>query len=96
VHRELHHAIGGFDETVTIAEDQDYVRRLARVGRYRFLLRPTVSISTRRFMAEGTFRLCMKWVLVELYRLAIGEFRTEGLVKYFNCSSNGAGDPRAE
>jgi glycosyltransferase involved in cell wall biosynthesis len=83
VRRELHDAIGGFDETVTIAEDQDYVRRLAKVGRYRFFLRPIVSISARRFMAEGTFSLCMKWVLVELYRLAIGELRKNGLVKYF-------------
>ncbi|MGD2062089.1 MAG: hypothetical protein PVF51_00755 [Nitrospirota bacterium] len=42
-------AIGGFDTTVKVAEDRDYVRRLARHGRYGFIRRPIVEIAARRF-----------------------------------------------
>jgi glycosyltransferase involved in cell wall biosynthesis len=83
VRRGVHEAIGGFDESVRVAEDQDYVRRVARVARYGFLLRPAVSISTRRFVSEGAFSLCIKWIFIELHRLAIGEIRKEGVVRYF-------------
>jgi hypothetical protein len=68
---------------VKVAEDQDYVRRLAKVAPYRFLLRPAVFVSVRRFVAEGAFSLCLKWIFIELYRLAVGEIRKQNLIKYF-------------
>jgi len=73
--RAEHHAIGGFDPTVTVAEDQDYVRRLARRGKYGFLRHPVVIVATRRFAAHGGLRMSLKWLGIELHRLFLGEIR---------------------
>jgi len=82
VRRSLHDAIGGFDLSVRVAEDQDYVRRLARAGRYGFLRRPVVEIAVRRFDAEGFWKQNLKWVGIELHRLTLGEIRSN-YFRYF-------------
>lgn len=73
--RAAHEAIGGFDLSIKVAEDQDYVRRLAAVGRYGFLRRPTIEIAARRFESEGNLRMSLKWIGIELHRVLLGEIR---------------------
>lgn len=80
--KATHHRIGGFDLTIKVAEDQDYVRRLARVGRYGFLRRPSVVIAARRFEDEGGLKMSLKWLGIELHRLILGEIRGE-YFRYF-------------
>jgi glycosyltransferase involved in cell wall biosynthesis len=80
--RVAHGAVGGFDISVRVAEDQDYVRRLARHGRYGFLRRPVVEIAARRFESEGTLRMNVKWLGIELHRLVLGEIRGD-YFRYF-------------
>lgn len=80
--RAAHERIGGFDLSIKVAEDQDYVRRLARVGRYGFLRRPSVVIAARRFEAEGSLKMSLKWLGIELHRLLLGEIRGE-YFRYF-------------
>jgi glycosyltransferase involved in cell wall biosynthesis len=82
VPRATHERIGGFDLSIKVAEDQDYVRRLARVGRYGFLRRPVVEIAARRFEKEGSFLMSVKWIGIELHRLLFGEIRGE-YFRYF-------------
>jgi glycosyltransferase involved in cell wall biosynthesis len=82
VRRALHDQIGGFDHTVTVAEDQDYVRRLARADRYAYLRRPVVEIAVRRFTDEGFVKMSAKWLGIELHRLFLGEIRGD-YFKYF-------------
>lgn len=82
VPRATHVAIGGFDLSIRVAEDQDYVRRLARVGRYGFLRRPSIEIASRRFEREGSLKTSLKWIGIELHRLALGEIRGE-FFRYF-------------
>ena len=82
VRREVHEAIGGFDESVLVAEDQDYVLRINRVGRYAFVRQPTVVISARRFRDEGFFRASVRWIGIEAHRLLFGEVRRP-LFRYF-------------
>lgn len=77
-----HDRIGGFDLTIKVAEDQDYVRRLSRIGRYGFLRRPSVIIAARRFQKEGSFATSLKWIGIELHRLVIGEIRGD-YFRYF-------------
>lgn len=77
VRRTLHDRIGGFDDSVLVAEDQDYVVRLRRAGRYVFLRHPTVEIAQRRFEAEGLLRQSAKWLAIELHRICRGEIRTD-------------------
>ncbi len=82
VRTRLHQAIGGFDPSVQVAEDQDYVRRLARAGRYGFLRRPVVEIAVRRFEERGLWMQSLKWVGIELHRMTLGEIRGD-YFRYF-------------
>lgn len=82
VRRALHERVGGFDTSIRVAEDQDYVLRLARKGRYRFLRRPVVEIAVRRFEQEGSVRQSLKWLGIELHRLVLGEVRGD-YFRYF-------------
>ena len=82
VRRTLHERIGGFDSSVKVAEDQDYVRRLGRAGRYAFTRRPVVEIAVRRFTTEGFVKTSTKWVGIELHRLLLGEIRGD-YFRYF-------------
>lgn len=63
--RNAHLAIGGFDETLVLAEDHDYMRRIARIGRYGLLRRAVVHGSMRRFEAEGLGNLTRKYAYSE-------------------------------
>jgi hypothetical protein len=83
IYRTLtHEEIGGFDAGVLVAEDQDYVRRLGRAGRYGFTRAPVVEIAVRRFVDEGFFKMSAKWLGIELHRLFLGEIRGE-YFRYF-------------
>jgi glycosyltransferase involved in cell wall biosynthesis len=77
VRRALHLQIGGFDSSITVAEDQDYVLRLNRAGRYVFTRRPLVEIAARRFDDEGLLKMSAKWLAIEAHRLFRGEIRSD-------------------
>lgn len=70
VTRELHERIGGFDETIVLAEDEDYARRAAAVGRYGLLRTIRVPASMRRAAHEGRWRLFGIMVYTEWNTLA--------------------------
>ena len=80
--RSLHERIGGFDVSIKVAEDQDYVRRCARLARYGFLRRPEITIATRRFESEGRWSTSLKWLGIELHRATMGEIRAD-YFRYF-------------
>ena len=82
VKKTVHDRIGGFDTTILVAEDQDYVRRIQKTGRYAFVLDPVVEISTRRFKDDGVIRANLRWLGIELHRLCVGEVRRP-LFRYF-------------
>lgn len=67
VRRDIHEAIGGFDETLVLAEDHDYVQRAARLGKFRVLRAVRVATSMRRIEKEGLVRLAFKYLYCELY-----------------------------
>ncbi|MBA4370585.1 MAG: hypothetical protein C0418_03280 [Coriobacteriaceae bacterium] len=64
--REVHEAIGGFDEDLMLAEDHDYVTRAAEHGRFRMLRSVRVRTSMRRIAKEGLVRLAFKYLYCEL------------------------------
>lgn len=70
VDRDVHEAIGGFDETVVLAEDHDYVQRAAGQGKFRVLQTVRVATSMRRIEKEGLVRLAFKYLYCELYVVA--------------------------
>lgn len=63
--RSAHLAIGGFDETLVLAEDHDYMRRISKIGRYGLLRRAVVHGSMRRFEVEGLGNLTRKYAYSE-------------------------------
>jgi glycosyltransferase involved in cell wall biosynthesis len=66
-HKSLHEKIGGFDEELFLTEDHDYVIRGARQGKFRYLWRPRVKFSVRRFDKEGRWKLIWKYLVLEIY-----------------------------
>lgn len=70
VRRDLHERIGGFDETVVLAEDHEYVQRAAKLGKFRVLRCPPMPTSMRRIEKEGIIGLAFKYLYTELHVLA--------------------------
>ncbi|MFW5684492.1 MAG: glycosyltransferase family 2 protein [Spirochaetota bacterium] len=75
--RSMHERIGGFDSSIVLSEDSDYVNRVRRRGRFRMLRSRKVHCSVRRFETEGYLVSAVKYVLIPLYRVFVGEIRTD-------------------
>ncbi len=69
VRRDVHESIGGFDESLMLAEDHDYVRRASKCGRFRILNKVALPVSMRRVEQEGRVRLGLKYAYCELRTL---------------------------
>jgi glycosyltransferase involved in cell wall biosynthesis len=70
VRRSAHEAIGGFDETVVLAEDHEYVQRAAEEGKFRVLRSAAVETSMRRIEKEGLVRLAFMYLYCEMFVVA--------------------------
>jgi glycosyltransferase involved in cell wall biosynthesis len=70
VEREIHHAIGGFNETARMAEDHDYVQRAGKIARFGILTSVRISVSMRRLEKEGLVKLALKYLWAEMHALA--------------------------
>ncbi|MCS7283205.1 MAG: glycosyltransferase [Anaerolineae bacterium] len=69
VRRSLHGKIGGFNETLRMSEDVDYVRRAARFGRFGVLTSTSIPVSMRRFRRDGMLQVGMKYLWCEAQML---------------------------
>jgi glycosyltransferase involved in cell wall biosynthesis len=81
VTKRLFDRAGGFDETLTMAEDHEFVKRASRFRPLRVLESTAIRVSVRRLEKEGRVALLSKYLQVELYRIFKGEMRT-GRVEY--------------
>lgn len=77
ISRRLFRRVGGFDESLRLAEDHDLVRRASQFRPLRVLNVAQVQVSVRRLEKEGRIKLASKYVGIELYRGLIGEIRTD-------------------
>jgi glycosyltransferase involved in cell wall biosynthesis len=68
--RAVHEAIGGFDESLKLSEDHDYVRRASQFGEFGILTGVRIPVSMRRLEKEGVTRLALKYLWCEMYALA--------------------------
>ena len=75
--KRMHDRIGGFDPSIKLAEDHDYVRRASEFGKFRVLLGPRIRVSVRRFERDGRLNIFAKYLLVELYNVAKGPIKTD-------------------
>ena len=69
--------VGGFDETITFAEDMAYGRKAKELKhKVRILKSARVKVSTRRFKVEGKYRLGFKYMLCFVHRMSLGEIKS--------------------
>lgn len=72
--RAAHDAIGGFDESIVLCEDCDYVKRAWKTGGIRFgMLRKHFYYHPRRLERDGLFRTGWTYLRANLHRLFFGE-----------------------
>jgi glycosyltransferase involved in cell wall biosynthesis len=91
VDRDLFERVGGFDETLKLAEDHDFVKRAARYAPLHMLESTQIRMSVRRLVKDGRFSYSAKCIQVELHRLFKGEI-TEDIVDYqFGYDQEGKG-----
>lgn len=78
--------IGGFDETIRLAEDHDFARRAAKVGKFRFIEIDPVLASSRRMDKEGRIKIYSKYILAAIYMETFGPIRSD-LFRYWKDDS---------
>jgi glycosyltransferase involved in cell wall biosynthesis len=77
IRKDVHDRIKGFDESLKLAEDHDYVIRAKEYGRFRILKNIKIFVSVRRFESDGRLNVATKYILCEAYRLVKGEIKTD-------------------
>lgn len=77
-HKDIHQEIDGFDASITLCEDCDYVNRAAKITRFR-MLPMSFNFDPRRLRQDGYIKTGSKYLYANLYRLCIGEIRHERL-----------------
>ena len=91
VDREVHEKIGGFDCNIILAEDEDYINRLARIGTYHFSKTPIIRVSARRVKKYGVVKTLLIYSVIGLHRFFVGEV-TRNLFRYFESETVLFGD----
>ncbi|HNI88313.1 MAG TPA: glycosyltransferase, partial [Leptospiraceae bacterium] len=81
INRRLFNRIGGFDESVVIAEDHDLVERASKFRPLKFLKSTSLSVSVRRLDKEGRIALLQKYVKVEMHLLTKGSVKDD-IIEY--------------
>jgi glycosyltransferase involved in cell wall biosynthesis len=82
VTRRLFQRVGGFDETIYVAEDNDFVKRAALFRGLHYLSSAHILVSIRRFEKEGRFAYMKKGIKLNLHRTFRGEIRSNNVVTY--------------
>ncbi len=75
VNKDTHHAIKGFDETLVLAEDHDYVRRAKKIGKLGYLKSYKIPVSVRRLSEDGRIKIALKYIAIELHLIFLGQVR---------------------
>jgi len=81
VARKVFDKIGGFDESVRIAEDLYFVRQAAKHTRYGLLHSVRIITTPRRYLKDGLLSTYIKFILVEFYMFFLGPVRSD-IFKY--------------
>ena len=66
VKNEIHKKIKGFNESIQLGEDTDYISRASDYGKFR-VLKKTIYVSPRRFEVEGRAKTTLKYIKSTYY-----------------------------
>jgi glycosyltransferase involved in cell wall biosynthesis len=75
--RRVFETIGGFDKSLHLGEDVNYLQRAAKVGVHRHLLLPLLT-SARRFETQGVFQTALLYARISPALLAGDRKRLQG------------------
>ncbi|MBI9106321.1 MAG: glycosyltransferase [Spirochaetales bacterium] len=89
--RRLFERIGGFDETIKVAEDNDLVKRASEFRPLRYLNKTFLHVSVRRFEKEGRLHYVAKGIGLNVYRIFKGEIRHDNDVVSYSFGGYGIG-----
>ena len=81
IRKSLHEKIGGYNESLKLAEDHEYISRAKKMSKFKILKKPKIYISVRRLESEGRLNIAAKYVACEVYRVLLGEIKTD-IFKY--------------
>jgi glycosyltransferase involved in cell wall biosynthesis len=95
VSKRLFEKVHGFNESLKLAEDHDFVKRASVFRPLRILESTSIKISIRRLEKEGRASLIKKYLHVELYRIFRGEIK-KNLIEYEFGNYNKEGKKRFE
>ena len=72
--RTAHDRIGGFDESIVLCEDCDYVRRASKENGVRFgMVRQSYYFHLRRLKQEGALKMGWTYIRANFHRMFVGE-----------------------
>ena len=83
VRKKIHNLINGFDESLVMAEDHDYIRRARNFGKLSFLKSSNFFVSNRRVEKLGRGDLLFKYLLCELHTFILGPVKKD-IFHYFD------------
>jgi glycosyltransferase involved in cell wall biosynthesis len=75
IRRSVFEEVGGFDETVVLAEDHDLANRAGKVGKFGFLETVKIGVNDRRLRRDGWLKLLPTYILAEFHLLFLGPIR---------------------
>lgn len=84
IKKEIHQKIDGFDEEIKLAEDHNYARKAAKLGKFGFLSKFPILFSSRRFESDGRLKTYSKYILAEIYMSFWGPIKSDIFKYRFN------------
>ena len=81
IKKNLHQKIGAFDEEIKIGEELDYIRKIAKIGKFGVLRSVKIFASPRRFKKDGWLKTWFKYFLCQLYIIFLGPVKSD-IFKY--------------
>jgi len=77
IKRSIHKDIKGFDQTILVGEDIEYIQRASKVGTFGYLKSQKIPISLRRLDKYGRMKSLLKYIGIELHTMFIGKIRKD-------------------
>jgi len=85
--QKAHRLVGGFDESIGICEDCNYIKKARKKYRLRYgILSTFFYTSDRRAKSEGGLKFMFKYIKIHLYRMLTGKevYKDEVVYNYGN------------
>jgi len=75
VRKDVHDAIGGFDEEILLGEDRVYTLQAGNIAKYAVLNTVEVNVSVRRMTKDGRIRTVITYIIAEIHMRFIGSIK---------------------